>query len=140
MDKKHYVTIGKISNVKFGNPKIQIQVVSLSEYSINTSKISHKGIYNVWILTKDEENRKVDQNKKDEEIQKDDQNKKDDLCCKVKRQNKWYEVSIEDMENYLADLIYTLYKNQNIVKLTLSNEDDSKVIAIELGGEYEKQL
>ncbi|AKP48474.1 hypothetical protein [Bacillus smithii] len=134
MDKKHFVTIGKISNVKFGEGNIQIQVVSLSEYSINTSKISHKGIYNVWILTKDEENQKVDQNNKD------------DLCCKVKRQNKWYKVSNEGMENYLADLIYTLYKNQNIVKLTLREDscnknDESEVItAIELGVEYEKQL
>ena len=110
MDKKHFVTIGKISNVKFGEGNIQIQVVSLSEYSINTSKISHKGIYNVWILTKDEENQKVDQNNKD------------DLCCKVKSRNDWYKVSNKVMGNYLADLIYTLYKNQNIVKLTLREE------------------
>ncbi|MEJ9151458.1 hypothetical protein [Bacillus smithii] len=132
MEEKNYVTIGKISHMKFDGKKIQIRVASLSEYSINTNTISDKGIYNVWILTKDEENQK--------DNQKVDQNKKDDLCCKVKRQNKWYKVSNEGMENYLADLIYTLYKNQNIVKLTLSNEDDSKVIAIELGGEYEKQL
>lgn len=79
-------------------------------------------------MTKDEENQK--------DNQKVDQNKKDDLCCKVKRQNKWYKVSNEGMENYLADLIYNLYKNQNIVKLALSNEDDGKVIAIELGGDY----
>lgn len=130
MDKNHYVTIGKISNVKFGEGNegnIQIQVVSLSDYSINTSKINHKGIYNVWVMTK-------------EDNENNDQDKKEVLCCKVKSQNKWYEVSNGVMGNYLADLIYTLYKNQNIVKLTLSNEDKSKVIAIELGGEYEKQL
>ncbi|MGG3988839.1 hypothetical protein [Bacillus smithii] len=143
MDKKHYVTIGKISNVKFGEGNIQIQVVSLSDYSINTSKINHKGIYNVWVMTK-EDNENNDQDKK--ENQKDDQDKKEVLCCKVKSQNDRYKVSNEGMGNYLADLIYTLYKNQNIVKLTLredscnKNDECEVITAIELGVEYEKQL
>lgn len=124
MDKKHYVTIAKISNVKFGDQKIQIQVVSLSEYSINTSKINHKGFYNAWIMTKED-------------------NQNDDLRCKVKSQNVWYVVDNNLINKYLMDLIYNLYKNQNIVKLTLREDNCNKsevITAIELGGEYEKQL
>ncbi|MGG1479526.1 hypothetical protein ABE402_01085 [Bacillus smithii] len=127
MDEKHYVTIGKISNVKFSDQKIQIQVASLSEYSINTNKINHKGFYNAWIMTKED-------------------NQNDDLRCKVKSQNVWYVVDNNLINKYLMDLIYTLYKNQNIVKLTLredscnKNDECEVITAIELGGEYEKQL